>query len=299
MYRGSVICVALLLVATACGDEPARTVTGGDSADQPEDERLASDIEYPPDVTVSGGGAKLDLQPYAFCWGNACADGIPPDPPPDIGSADELVVEFPEPGWTFTASFRRAGDPCARTQTAELEPLTKSTHRLVPHGAAGSYDVDLFGQGDGDLSVRLRWTTPADGPLPVPEAHLGVLADNDGVVDSYGVELSVTNLASSPDHATAVVTVAASGGEELSFEPTLTSLAPAGCDAVEGQVYWTGPDAKGKEAAALGDPPFTYTVELTLDGTAYVATATWPDDIIPDLEPYVSLAFDPPLPAPS
>jgi hypothetical protein len=136
--------------------------------------------------------------------------------------------------------------------------------------------VDLFGQGDGDLSVRLRWTTPADGPLPVPEAHLGVLADNDGVVDSYGVELSVTNLASSPDHATAVVTVAASGGEELSFEPTLTSLAPAGCDAVEGQVYWTGPDAKGKEAAALGDPPFTYTVELTLDGTAYVATATWP-----------------------
>jgi len=34
-----------------------------------------------------------------------------------------------------------------------------------------------------------------------------------------------------------------------------------------------------------------------LDGVTYHGTATWPDDTVPDLVPYVRLTFDPPLPA--
>lgn len=66
-----------------------------------------------------------------------------------------------------------------------------------------------------------------------------------------------------------------------------------------GTVYWDGPDARGLAAAALGDRPFTYEVELVLDGLHYVATAEWPADVIAGNEPSVALEFDPDLPPPS
>ena len=62
-------------------------------------------------------------------------------------------------------------------------------------------------------------------------------------------------------------------------------------------MYWAGPDAKGLEAAELGPPPFTYEVEVILDGVHHVATATWPDDEIVGEEPAVLLEFSPELPA--
>ena len=64
----------------------------------------------------------------------------------------------------------------------------------------------------------------------------------------------------------------------------------------EGSVFFDGPADRAKEAAALGDFPFTMTVELTLDGVTHVATATYPDDEIRDAGPYVALEFAPPLP---
>lgn len=294
--RRSAIGVAVLLAVAGCAGDEVTTVTGDEPPDAEQRRDIGTEIERPPDVIVRGGGTEAALEPYTFCWGSVCADGVPPDRPPDVGSPAELEVEFPEPNWTFTAEFKRAGDACARVQTAELKAASPTTHRLVPHGAAGSYDVDLFGRGDGDLFARFRWTTPVDGPAPVPEAWVSVLADNDGEVDSYGVELTVANLESSPERAAAQITVTAAGGEEHTFEPTLTSLAPEECDAVEGQLFWRGADADGQRAAELGDPPFSYTVDLELDGTSYVGTATWPDDEHPDRAPAVPLTFDPPLP---
>jgi hypothetical protein len=64
----------------------------------------------------------------------------------------------------------------------------------------------------------------------------------------------------------------------------------------EGTVYWDGPDRKGLAGAELGDRPFTYKVELMLDGERYVASATWPDDEIPGNELSVPLYFSPSLP---
>ena len=62
-------------------------------------------------------------------------------------------------------------------------------------------------------------------------------------------------------------------------------------------MYWDGPDEQGLAAAALGDGPFTYKVDLLLDGDRYVATATWPADEIVGNEPSVALHFNPNLPA--
>jgi hypothetical protein len=46
-----------------------------------------------------------------------------------------------------------------------------------------------------------------------------------------------------------------------------------------------------------GDGPFTYEVELLLDGARYIAAATWPADEIVGNEPSVALRFTPDLPA--
>ena len=46
----------------------------------------------------------------------------------------------------------------------------------------------------------------------------------------------------------------------------------------------------------LGPEPFTYVVELIMDGVRYTARAQWPRDEEPDNEPNVRLQFSPPLP---
>ena len=116
--------------------------------------------------------------------------------------------------------------------------------------------------------------------------------DHDGRPDSYGIELELANLAATPIDATASITVQAADGDELTFD---AQRAP-GCLA-EGTVYCDGPDEDGLRAAALGDFPFTYEVEVVLDGTRHTATAAFPDDVIEGNEPSVALDFEPPLPA--
>lgn len=63
-----------------------------------------------------------------------------------------------------------------------------------------------------------------------------------------------------------------------------------------GDLYFDHPDEPAKEAARLGDFPFTTTVTLTLDGHTYRATAVYPDDEIKGNEPSVALRFTPELP---
>ena len=63
-----------------------------------------------------------------------------------------------------------------------------------------------------------------------------------------------------------------------------------------GDLWFDRPDDLAKQAAGLGDFPFTTTVTLTLDGSTHVATAVYPDDEIEGNEPSVALEFVPPLP---
>jgi hypothetical protein len=306
--RGLALLCAVGVLLAACG----RDATSPDSRDaQRADSRPGgrsvapaeadvpagptTDSDTPPDVVVVGGRNELSLRPWTYCFGNTCADGFPPSPPPDIGSPAEVEIRFPLPDWDFSAIFQAAGSPCARRQSVQLERSGPTTARLRPVGRAGSYDVTLAGRGNGDLFVSFRWTTPRAGPMPVPEARLALVADHDGAVDSYGVELEVVNLAASPSSVDASITATASNGRSLSFAPSLPAT-PA-CGRTEGSIYWDGPDERGLAAAALGPAPFTYHVELVLDGVRHVADAAWPDDVIGGNEPSVELRFEPALPA--
>ncbi len=60
--------------------------------------------------------------------------------------------------------------------------------------------------------------------------------------------------------------------------------------------FLEGADEDGLRAAAVGDPPFTYRIELTLDGSVQEAVAVWPDDEAPSCHPCVPLEFEPALP---
>lgn len=295
--RGMAITAALVvaLVVAACGSPQEAASKGTGSAQEPsKDEHDGrGELEAPPPVTIRYFDHSIDLEAWTYCYGTGCADGMPPENPPDVGSPEEVIVEYPLEGWSFTASFARAGEKCGREFPAKLEPAGKGRFLLRPAGYADTYDVSLFGKGGGDLFTTFRWTTPTDGVLPEPEARLAVLADHDGKLDSYGVELMLSHLGPVPHDASATVTVRATNGDEVTFE---AKQAGGGCWG-EGTIYWDGPDAEGKAAAKLPGERFRYEVEVRLGGQRHVASATWPDDVIPGNEPSVALHFDPALPA--
>ena len=289
--------MAALLLLAGCGD-----AAPGESRAEPEKSTAAAPgnkplepggLEAPPPVTVRFFDQSIDLHAWTYCYKNGCADGSPPDDPLDVGDPGEVGVEFPLSGWSFKASFSPAGRECGRVQTVPLEATGHGDFVLRPAGHEDTYDVTLMGRGDGDLFTTFQWTTPTDGPLPQPRARLAVLANSDGAVDSYGIELEVTNLARTPRRTSATITVQASDGDSVTFK---AKRARGRCFP-EGTVYWDGPDERGLAAADLGDRSFAYRVELILDGVRYVASATWPGDEIPGNEPSVSLDFTPNLPA--
>lgn len=127
--------------------------------------------DAPPPVTVRSSTSHFDLRAWAYCFGNTCADDVPPVNPAHIGDPAKVIVEFPLPGWSFTAFFAPAGGDCERAQQIPVEALGNGRFVLRPAGHAGTYDVTLVGKGDGDLSVTFRWTTPRDGTLHGPRVR--------------------------------------------------------------------------------------------------------------------------------
>jgi hypothetical protein len=296
--RWAAAALAAALLLAACGEDlrdpergAGRTTT---TTDAPSVEPTAPpELDKPPPVTVQFFDESVALHAWTYCYRTVCANGSPPAEPPDVGNPEEVIVEFPLPEWSFRASFRPAADECGREQQVSLEAAGEGRFVLRPAGYRGAYDVTLFGRGGGSLFTTFRWTTPIEGVLPRPQARLAVLANHDGHPDSYGVELELTNLARTPKQASARITVQAADGKALTF--TAERADTEWCRP-EGSVYWDGPDEKGLAAADLGEGPFTYRVELVLDGVRYVATATWPADEIVGNEPSVALQFTPNLP---
>ena len=207
-------------------------------------------LEAPPPVTLHFLDQSIDLHAWTYCYRDGCVDGAPPPDPPNVGDPDEVVVEFPLPESSFKVSFSPAGEKCGRVQTVPLEVTDDGNFLLRPVGFAGTYDVTLFGGGNGDLFTTFRWTTPTDGPLPEPKARLAVLANQDPGVGSYGVELEVTNLAHKPRTSSATITVESSDGEALTSRPnqlvaTVSRRAPCTGTARTTRVWPQGPWATG------------------------------------------------------
>ena len=239
----------------------------------------------PPTVNVFGDGVALELPVWTACWGRGyCFDGFfRPKDLKRVQGNGPLYVEFPVAGWGFTANTEPVGVECGRSQTGTLAPVSSTVHELIPQGPADEYYVDLFGRGPGgDVFASFIWETTVDGRLQTPTAGIFVLSHHDGRVDSYGAELWIRGLAATPNEASATVTVTAANG--ASTELPLV-LEPFHCAGGEGRVRLTAPREDGLRAAALGEAPFTYEVELLLDGSVYEAVEHWPGDEVLDFEP--------------
>jgi hypothetical protein len=120
--------------------------------------------DEPPPVTIRFGDQSLELTAWAYCFEDVCVDDLPPAAPPRIGDPGMVVVEFPLPEWSFRATFVPADKSCERAQRVQLDTIGLGLFALKPVGHADTYDVTLFGHGDGDLVVTFRWKTPRDGP---------------------------------------------------------------------------------------------------------------------------------------
>jgi hypothetical protein len=303
---------ALALLLAGCGGETGRgtpiagpehaNTTAGPEGDAVppaspfppvSDEPDEYGVIRPPDVRLRYAGSSVELTPYTFCYGTACVDGSPQQSP-HVGSPAEVFLDFALPDWRFQVTQTPAGRRCGRDVAASVERLGARSFVVRPGGHPGSYRITVFARGPdgGDLATEFRWTTPAEGRLPEPRARLALVADHDGEPDSYGVELSISDLAHTPRRATARITGTAANGRSMSFEATRSR----GCRP-EGSVLFDGPDHAGRAVAALGPPPFRYRVVLRLDARRYVAVATWPADEIDGNEPSARLVFHPGLPA--
>ena len=295
--RAVILAISLALLVAACGDEGDPPVVAGDDGTTTSTTAERSP-GGPPPVTISGGEHDLTLDAWSYCWssdtGGVCADGAPPDPLPDAGAADELLVDFagaPDDDWTFEVVF---DDAACGGETATLERLDDTRFRLIPLGPAGDHEVHLYGRGGGDLAVSFRWTTTAEGAYTQPRSTASIVADHDGAIDSYGVEVSASHLAAPVADASGAVTVTSASGATHRIE---LRRVEDGC-ADTPSVRFDAPLEEGVTAAELpGGAPFTYEATLTLDGSTYVGRAVWPDDVDEECSPCVPLTFDPPLPA--
>ncbi len=273
---------------------PAPTVTDPNNKPAPEQAAPDWDGEGVPPLTLMLDDRMVVMAPWSYCYANACIDGMPPEGLDHVGSPDAVRFSFPEPGWTFEATFKEAGDECGRSITIPAEATDGHEFEVPAAGPADDWEVDLFGRGPGgDVIYTFGWTTPTLGTLPEPDGYLGLISVSGDETHVYGAELSINDLASTPANATAVITLTAANGATR----TLAPMHPTRDCMGEGQLFFRGPDSLVQGLEDLGPFPYSYTVKLTMDGTTYTGTAVYPDDEIKDLEPYTALTFDPPLPA--
>lgn len=272
---------ALVLLLAGCGGD-ANTGT-------------ESHVEEPPPVTLHLADGDVDLDAWTWCWANGCADGARPRDPTDVGSPAEVEFSFPRSDWRFTATFNEHGvEDCPRRISVRTDPTGNRSWRVAPAGPAGTWDVDIEGAGDGgDVITTFTWTTTTDGALPGPATgSAAVLADHDGELDSYGVEIFLGDLAAQPRRARATVTVTSADGRSV----TLPTRHERGCYSA-GSLAFLAADKVGRRATTLGAGPFEYVVRVTMDGTTYVGRGTWPDGEVENIAPHVPLTWTPALPA--
>ena len=292
MVAAAAVLAALTLAG--CGTDTAPGPTTGLRLPEPpaDDARARFHV-------LTEDGRQLDLAPWTACLGNGCVDGMPDDDHlPAVGSPDAVTFGFDLDGWAFeSVTFRQLDAACPRRITVAAEETGPRTFRIEPAGPAGVWAVDVFGRGpEGDAVTTFRWRTPVDGRLPEEATGTAaVLADHDGELDSYGVELSLDDLDRPYASATARVQVADADGDSVTIAVPRSSP-HEGCWSA-GALTFGAPDDAGRPATDLGPGPYTYTATVRLGRTTHTGTGVWPDDESDDMAPYVPLQWEPPLPA--
>ena len=301
--------VVLLGSLAACGQESSTpTATDEPTPDHDSGRGGPQPMGGPPPLTLHRPEGVVDLDAYTWCYHDqsgvvGCADGARPQDPPQTTSDGPLTFSFPLDGWSFTADFRVPGKPdgCDRYLRADGVPQGDGTYVVPALGPAGRLQVDISGWADegGDVFTALDWTTTSDSTeTSVARGEVGLLGPpsvyEDRELEGYGPSLSLTGLAEEPSQGTADVLL--SDGSASATYPMKRSRRDS-CPG-DGAVSFSG-DAMDEslDLPALGDPPYSYEVHLTMDGRSYTGTGRWPDDLKPPNANSLALTWSPQLPA--
>ena len=258
--RRILVVVVVLAVLAGCGDVGGSTAPPRSSSDP--SSGATSPAEDPPAlkapmVRLHLQNGAVDLKPWTACYGNGCFDGSPPKDLVDVGVTEAVEFSFARSGWSFEATFREPGDDCPRRITVPTTKVSDTRFRVEPAGNLGEWEVDVFGRGPGgDVITTFHWRTPTAGAFPdAATGTVAVLADHDGRLDSYGVELSVSDLARTPKEASATVTVLAADGQRAEID--LGPKPQERCWSA-GQIFWTQPEGVARSATHLPGKVFEY-----------------------------------------
>ncbi|MEO6509710.1 MAG: hypothetical protein ABIO16_01880 [Nocardioides sp.] len=295
------ILVAVVLL-TGCARTPGTEDVGSDSYH----DLTTADGHHPagpPPLTLRLPEGDVELEPWTFCFSNGsshvCADGGPPDDVPVTHAEGPIAFTFPLKGWDFQAQFAPTGDDsrCRKLRTVAAV-RDDETYTIPALGPAGSYDVTITGNGNGDdLVTSFRWLTASDSGTPAPAAgsvgFMGPLISPHDEVEAFGPSLYLSGLAKEPSKATAVLVLPdAPGAPEYPMD-----LVSDRCHD-DGYLSFEAPAEPGTEADLpdLGAPPYRTEVRVRLDGTTYVGTGSWPDDLHPRASNNLVLTWEPALP---
>jgi hypothetical protein len=118
----------------------------------------------PPPVLVDSGARSLEVDPYTTCWtagsSGYCADGVPPDPLPDLGRVTGPVsVTFAVDGWDLMASAHLVGSGHRTSIDLALDEVSEQTWSMRTDVPGGTYEVSLSGRGpQGDIAAAFQLT---------------------------------------------------------------------------------------------------------------------------------------------
>lgn len=292
--------LAVTLLLAACGD----ATTVGTGGEPPGASRVGVGLDDPPPVVVTHGATTESLDPWTTCWSGGsssyCADGAPPDNPPDLGTVtDEVVVEFPVDGWEFSALLRHPTTTCGLSLPVELVAAGDRRWTLPDTGPAGAYEVDVSGNGpQGDVHVTFAMSTSRDGAIPPPTAWLSMFYDHDGTPVLYGPpSVSVELLATGRPDVDGSITVEAADGQRtvVRLDPSPEECLSVGSAQLSEGGRTTFDGTERDAGSRFGPAPYALTVELDLGAGTHVAAAGYPSDVDEERSA-IPLTFTPALP---
>lgn len=118
----------------------------------------------PPPVLLASGSQTLDVDPYTTCWSSGsstyCADGIPPDPLPYLGSVSGPVsATFEVDGWDLQATADTVGDGRGQHIDLSMDQVSEQTWSMGTDLPDGRYEIWLSGRRpEGDIAVAFQVT---------------------------------------------------------------------------------------------------------------------------------------------
>jgi hypothetical protein len=293
--------VAATLLA-GCASEPVArdpaAAPGTSSAIEVRPAAPAPDGERPPRLVVYGDGGPVSVDPTSSCWSGTCADGayLPATWPHVSGVSLPIGVAADT---SLFVEMRSLDRRCTTSESAHLTTDHEGHATLEPLGPPGRYEVSVSVQrpGGGDASYELVWNSPAEGSPPPARAEMGFLAAHadGGRVMAFGLSVETWGIRGADlTGMTAAVTAADGSTVTLPTPPRTAGRDRTGCPPAS--VTYEGAATDLAPVPGLGPGPYTYRVTLTIAGRQYVGTGVWPRDEDPYDQPYVPLAFVPPLP---